>query len=59
MAAFVRATKPLTAAASAPGAAGAPRPLTLVTAPATASDEALPGAGGAAGGACCGPDCCS
>ena len=50
MAGFVRATKPLTATAPAPGPARSARPLTLVAAPAGAS---------AAADACCGPDCCS
>jgi arsenite methyltransferase len=46
MAGFVRATKPLTAGAAAPGPARAVRPLTLATVPAS-------------GDACCGPDCCT
>jgi arsenite methyltransferase len=46
MAGFVRATKPLTVAATAPGAARAARPLTLATVPVS-------------GDACCGPDCCT
>jgi SAM-dependent methyltransferase len=56
MAGFVRATKPLTAAAPAPSAARPARPLTLATAAAGAPADAPVGT---AAGACCGPDCCA
>jgi hypothetical protein len=52
MAAFVRATKPLSATTASSGTVRAARPLTLVGAP-DATSAARESA------ACCGPDCCS